>query len=590
MRSHTLNAIRYTLILAALLVLLPIGYAYAFWNNNDNTDNLSDSQSGVFSPGYLNAAKQHAYEVLKQQNPTNGWWDRLVDTIKNKVSSQVEQDANTQAAVDLKKKTSSAQSTALSLKNTVTIPTNTNPGDIPAYIRNKVQDYMNDRGIGIGQSPQIKSADGKYYAQWINGPGISVQVFDSNGIALSTPPVTIDALNPSGVEIAALSNGNLAVCWNDPSPDWSNYYAKLQMIDPDGRLVGTETTLNTCWVTNTSITALSNGNLAVLWGEYLWGESPGYALKCQMMDSTGGRLGSETTLSGTYTYNVNDINVAALSNGNVAVFWNDWNSQDNSHSIKLQIMNPNGGKVGAEDAPPVDIGGTMSNDDPGINVTTLSNGNLAVMWKDLEPSGLYSVNYQVVGTDGERVGSAAAISETSNISWNSSVTPLSNGKFAISWSDYNPDSGYLLKYEIVGSNGAALSGGTIHDNATMGIADVTELSDGRLALFWNESLNGGFSFQFEIIDPNDSTHNGPLTPITANSALNPEVDVLSNGNLAVVWYDYDSNNHYTLRSQMIGPAGNLLFGSPTPVITVNMNSDYLQDINLATLSNGDTLG
>ncbi|MCX5680185.1 MAG: hypothetical protein NTZ95_05995, partial [Candidatus Omnitrophica bacterium] len=105
MRFYTLYAIRYTLILAVLLII-PIGYTCA-WDSTDNADRLSNGSSNVFSPGYLNAAKQHAYEVVNQINQPKSWWDNLVEAVKNKMSSEVEEQANTKVTPELKMKKSS---------------------------------------------------------------------------------------------------------------------------------------------------------------------------------------------------------------------------------------------------------------------------------------------------------------------------------------------------------------------------------------------------------------------------------------------------------------------------------------------------
>ncbi|MCX5679896.1 MAG: hypothetical protein NTZ95_04490 [Candidatus Omnitrophica bacterium] len=107
MKIYALCTIRYTLMLAVLLTV-PIGCIYA-WDGNDNDKGgVFNSSSSIFSPGYINAAKQHAYEVINQQNQPKSWWDNLVDAIKNKTSKKVEEQANTKVTPEVKKKTSSS--------------------------------------------------------------------------------------------------------------------------------------------------------------------------------------------------------------------------------------------------------------------------------------------------------------------------------------------------------------------------------------------------------------------------------------------------------------------------------------------------
>ena len=76
--------------LMILALLMPIGSAYA-WGERDNSDRLSNDQAGVFSPGYINAAKQQAYSVINQNNQSKSWWESLVDKVKDKMANKVEE-------------------------------------------------------------------------------------------------------------------------------------------------------------------------------------------------------------------------------------------------------------------------------------------------------------------------------------------------------------------------------------------------------------------------------------------------------------------------------------------------------------------
>ena len=75
--------------LIILTLLMPIGSAYA-WGGGDSSDRLSNDQAGVFSPGYLNAAKQQAYNIVNQNNKPKGWWESLMDKVKDKTSNKIE--------------------------------------------------------------------------------------------------------------------------------------------------------------------------------------------------------------------------------------------------------------------------------------------------------------------------------------------------------------------------------------------------------------------------------------------------------------------------------------------------------------------
>ena len=63
-----------TLIL--MMLILPCA-AYSY-DAVDNSDRLSGASSSVFSPGYINAAKQKTEAVISQMDPKKSFMERLV--------------------------------------------------------------------------------------------------------------------------------------------------------------------------------------------------------------------------------------------------------------------------------------------------------------------------------------------------------------------------------------------------------------------------------------------------------------------------------------------------------------------------------
>lgn len=108
------------LILLLLTMSIPVGCGYT-WDSSDNSDRLSSNQSGVFSPGYVNAAKQQAYSVLNQSKPKN-FWENLVEKVKNKTSNKVAEHANVKVVPEIKQKASAKQTavTTATTKNIIT--------------------------------------------------------------------------------------------------------------------------------------------------------------------------------------------------------------------------------------------------------------------------------------------------------------------------------------------------------------------------------------------------------------------------------------------------------------------------------------
>ena len=97
-----------TLILM-MLILQCTAYAY---DASDNSDRLSGASSSVFSPGYINAAKQKTEAIIGQLDPKKSFMERLIENIKGGVANNVDEAADTKVTADIKKKTSSVASSA----------------------------------------------------------------------------------------------------------------------------------------------------------------------------------------------------------------------------------------------------------------------------------------------------------------------------------------------------------------------------------------------------------------------------------------------------------------------------------------------
>ena len=93
-------------ILTIALLLAPTGGAYANSDDNDKTDRLSQNQSYTFSPGYINAAKQRADDIVKQvlakKDKEGVSQEENVETIKQDVGKAVKAEGKDKATLQLK--------------------------------------------------------------------------------------------------------------------------------------------------------------------------------------------------------------------------------------------------------------------------------------------------------------------------------------------------------------------------------------------------------------------------------------------------------------------------------------------------------
>ena len=107
-RGVTMKKITIVLAILAISIIFAQG-SYA--GMDDKSDRLSNEQSSVFSPGYINAAKQKADAIIYQSSKQKDFWENPVDYIKDKLSNKVREDAVEKPQPELKKKQGAANST-----------------------------------------------------------------------------------------------------------------------------------------------------------------------------------------------------------------------------------------------------------------------------------------------------------------------------------------------------------------------------------------------------------------------------------------------------------------------------------------------
>ena len=96
---------KFIMITASLMILTLFtmsGYAYALIT--DKSDRVSQGQSQVFSPGYINAAKQKTESIINQSEKKEGFWQNLVDRVSGKISDKVVEDSHKEVSPELKMK------------------------------------------------------------------------------------------------------------------------------------------------------------------------------------------------------------------------------------------------------------------------------------------------------------------------------------------------------------------------------------------------------------------------------------------------------------------------------------------------------
>jgi type IV secretory pathway TrbF-like protein len=593
--------------LTIILTILGVSMMFAHGSYsamNDKSDRLSGSQSSVFSPGYINSTMQKTREIINQAESRKSPIEVRSDAVKDDISNKVAEDNADKPKLDLKKKVGgtgdqSQRSSAASSDIIIDMPSQNESGDISADVRNTIQTFLDDQEGSIG-SHRIVSAAGRYMVTWQElgadkNYSLKAQMFDSDGKALLSDPYSLTGHSMYNVyinNVTALSNGNFAVFWQEMeyiAGVGHEYSVRAQMFDSGGKALLSNPYSMADRITFAkvdNVTTFSNGNFAVFWQEQ--GVDRSYSLKAQMFDSGGKAL-----LSNPYNM-TNDKplsflnNVTTLSNGNLAVFWDELGI-DNKHSLKAQMFD-SGGKALLSD--PYSVANNSSYMYSLSNVTALSNGNLAVFWQETGSEIHWSFKAQMFDSEWKALlpEPYSLTSSTANAHIYS-VNVRSNGNLAVFWQEIGADGKYSLKAQMFDGSGEALLSKpyTFSSNMTTSlIGNVTMLSNGNFAVFWQEQgADYKYSLKAQIFDSGGKALLSNPYSIISNAnfvASVSSVITLSDGNLAALWQERGADGKYSLKAQIFDSGGKALLSNPYS-ITNNANYAYVNDVIM--LSNGN---
>ena len=373
------------LMIAVSFLNIPISFA------REGSEYYSDNSS-VFSPGYLNAAKFEAETIVKQQAQGKkglfkGLVSGLVDFVQGTIGNLIGKENNekSEAAPVLQRKVSSPKG-----KAGLNILTLLQPAEISEAMRTSintnVQQYCKDHGIAYdansfnGYTGSIVFSNGKYYAIWNDGSNIRALICGSDGSVQSGSAINVGAANSDSVVTAvAYSNGNIAVFWNEDTVG-----LQYQTLDSSGNTMRSDTNLWSGFVlvegAEINGVALSNGDVAVMWTT-MAGDNP--SLMFQLLNSSGNPIFDQYEPP---TLNITDFNpdippaqaflqilleqpidltssafgyvtnINTLSDGGIAVSWNESGSTGYTDALKSQYFRDNYGYFNSPDTDPRNLG------------------------------------------------------------------------------------------------------------------------------------------------------------------------------------------------------------------------------------------
>ena len=303
---------------------------------------------------------------------------------------------------------------------------------------------LSSGGFVVAWTDTSSHADGTGY-------GVKALIFDAAGSPVGTEFLVNTHTNDIQADpaVTGLAGGGFVVTWTDSSAavgagDGSPPCVKGQIFDAGGHKVGGEIILNTTTSgaqIATEVAALSGGGFVATWEDdsHSGGDTSGAAVRLQVFDGSGSKVGGEVLANTSTTGNQNHAVVTGLSGGGFAVVWTDASLQGgdaSGTSVKAQLFDASGAKVGAEFLVNTSTGSNQANP----SVAALASGGFLVSWDDAshqggDGSGL-GVKAQIFGSDGSKIGGEPLVnSSTAGSQSQPNVSALATGGFAISWTD-----------------------------------------------------------------------------------------------------------------------------------------------------------
>lgn len=359
-----------------------------------------------------------------------------------------------------------------------------------------------------------------------SGGCVLARIFDANGVPAG-PQFIVNSLT-NGTQAVPdallLPNGNLMVVWQDSSlqgGDASSGSIRGQIFSTSGVRIGSEFLVNTTTAGNQgapSTTLLDNGNVIILWNDFsaTGGDTSGSSIKAQIVTETGAKVGVEFLINTETSGNQTGAQVAVLDNGNFVVTWQDLSAtlgDASGSSIKAQIFDPNGVKIGVEFLVNTEVGGNQNL----AQILALPNGTFVVVWQDISgtlgDADSNSIKAQIFDASGQKMGPEFLVNTGTAGGQTNPTIAMVGDAFVIAWrnavviNDVSEQSFRGQAFNIDGTRrGDEFGAGPISD--VIGSPAITDLGDNRFviagprtALINNQQVpQGEFAQFFSLIN------------------------------------------------------------------------------------------
>lgn len=297
-----------------------------------------------------------------------------------------------------------------------------------------------------------------------------------------------------------------------------------------------------------AITGLSNGGFVAAWIDYGFG-----AIKAQVFDAKGGKLGSEFLVStGT---DGSGPTATALSNGSFVIAWADRShtlGDDSRTGIAAQMFDASGAALGSKFLVNSEVNGPQGFQ----TITPLSNGGYAIAWRDNGGFASAPTKVQIFDATRGKIGGELFPVDANLAGSNDAptITSLADGGFVVTWNYTNgstPGFGSVILAQKFDATGVPVGGNfeVHHQNispselsANRILQAVTGLAGGGFVVTWEDfdhTLidNSGSSIQAQVFDSVGSAVGNAflVNSQTAGDQLIPAISPLANGGFVITW-------------------------------------------------------
>ncbi|WP_457091662.1 calcium-binding protein, partial [Microvirga sp. P5_D2] len=270
-----------------------------------------------------------------------------------------------------------------------------------------------------------------------------------------------------------------------------------------------------------SIAALANGGFAVSYTDFAsveagaTGDGDGAGIRTRVFNDLGHALGTgeDPIANGVTPGSQSKPVTIALKDGRYAVLYHDESrTEDADDTIRGHIFNADGTRETGNDF----LVSSASGSEKWASATTLVGGNFVVVWESKASSSSYpSIKAQVFDPNGNKIGGEIVVDRSGSTQQEKpQVVALNDGGFAISyWGFAGTEAIRIATFAASGAFVSETSVAGTDGYALVPSSGLSALGDGRIALTWSEGdlVSGEYAVHAQIFDPRSGGVNLPGT-------------------------------------------------------------------------------